>query len=121
MRLPVLLFLATALFAQQPILYNRGAVNAASLAPFGLPNAPIALGSIFTVSGENLGPAQSQTVSAFPLATAFGGVSLSVSQNGVTTPAIPLSVSATKINAVMPSSVTAGLATLRLTYQNVRS
>src|SRR5579859_827243 len=121
MRIPVLLLMATALFAEQPILYHRGAVNAASLAPFGLPNAPIARGSIFTISGENLGPAQSQTVSSFPLATTFGGVSLSVTQGGVATQAYPLTISATKIYAVMPSSVTAGLATLRLTYQNVRS
>ncbi len=123
MPLRVLVFLVSAsvVLAQQPILYNRGTVNAASLAPFGLPNAPIARGSIFTVLGENLGPAQSQTVSSFPLATTFGGVSLSVTHNGVTTQAIPLTISATKINAVMPSSVTAGLATLRLTYQGVHS
>src|SRR5450755_2575447 len=90
-----LLFLSTAaLFAQQPILYNRGAVNAASLAPFGLPNAAIARGSIFLVQGENLGPAQSQTVSTFPLASAFGGVAISVTQNGTATAAIPLTVSA---------------------------
>ncbi len=118
----ILLFLSgSALFALQPILYHRGALNAASVAPFGLPNAPIARGSIFTVSGENLGPSPSQTVSSFPLATTFGGVSLSVTQNGVATQAYPLTISATKIYAVMPSSVTAGVATLRLTYQNVRS
>jgi uncharacterized protein (TIGR03437 family) len=123
MRAIVFLFLFSSfvLFAQQPILYNRGTVNAVSLAPFGVPNAPIARGSIFTVSGENLGPATSQTVSTFPLSTTFGGVSISVTQNGAGNAAIPLIVSATKISAVMPSSVTAGLATLRLTYQGIRS
>ena len=57
MRHLLLILSASGLFAQQPILYNRSAVNAASLAPFGLPNAPIARGSVFTVSGaenENL-------------------------------------------------------------------
>src|SRR5260221_8209142 len=121
MRLVLLILSASGLFAQQPILYNRGAVNAASLAPFGLPNAPIARGSVFTVSGENLGPVQSQTVSSYPLLTQLGGVSLSITQNGVATQAFPISVSATRIYAVMPSSVKAALATLRLTYQTSRS
>ena len=100
MRVVLLVLSASVLLAQQPILYNRGTVNAASSAPFGLPNAPIARGSVFTVYGENLGPAQYQTASA-PLATTFGGVSLSVTQIGVVTQAFPLFVSAGQINAVM--------------------
>src|ERR1035441_8835338 len=60
MRVLLVLVGAGALLAQQPILYYRGTVNAASLAPFGLPNAPIAQGSIFTIFGENLGPARSE-------------------------------------------------------------
>ena len=120
MRLVLLFFAASALFAQQPILYHRGTVNAASLAPFGLPNAPIARGSVFTIFGERLGPAQSPSLS-FPLATTLGGVSISVSQNGVAAQAFPTFVSAGQVNAVMPSTVTGGLATLRLTYQSVKS
>src|SRR5690348_14745816 len=107
-------------FAQQPILYYRGTVNAASLAPFGLPNAPIARGSIFTVFGENLGPAQSPAL-AFPLSTTLGGVALTVTQSGTTTSAYPIYVSAGQINAIMPSTVKAGLATLRLSYNNNKS
>src|SRR5260221_1154593 len=102
MRLLLLLLSVGTLFAQQPILYIRGAVNAASLAPPGLPNAPIARGSIFSVFGENLGPAQSPPL-AFPLSTALGGVSLSVTQDTITKSAFPIYVSATQINAVMPS------------------
>ena len=120
MRLVLLIFAASALFAQQPILYHRGTVNAASLAPFGLPNAPIARGSVFTVFGENLGPAQSPALS-FPLSATLGGVSIGVTQNGVASQAFPIFVSATQVNAVMPSTVTAGLATLRLTYQSNKS
>jgi uncharacterized protein (TIGR03437 family) len=117
MRFVVLLLSASALSAQQPILYFRQAVNAASFAPFGLPNAPIARGSVFAVFGENLGPAQSQSAPSFPLATTLSGVSLSVTQSGTATQVFPLVVSATQVNAVMPSSVTAGVATLRLTYK----
>jgi uncharacterized protein (TIGR03437 family) len=117
----VLLLLSTgALFGQQPIIYYREAVNAASYAPFGLPNAPIARGSIFTVFGENLGPAKSPGPT-FPLSQTLGGVSISVTQNGVVTQTFPIFVAPTQINAVMPSTVTAGLATLRLTYQSQKS
>jgi uncharacterized protein (TIGR03437 family) len=122
MRVPLfLIFLAGVLFAQQPIVYYRGVVNAASLAPFGLPNAPIAAGSVFTIFGENLGPAPGQSVSAFPLGATFQGVSISVTQGKVTTQAYPIFVSASQVNAVMPSSVTTGLATLRLFYNSVKS
>jgi len=120
MRWGLLFLWVGTLFAQQPILYYRGTVNAASYVPFGLPNAPIARGSIFTVFGENLGPAQSPALS-FPLSTTLAGVSLGVTQSGVTTQVFPIFVSPGQINAVMPSTVTAGLATLRLTYQSNRS
>ncbi len=119
-RLCWLFILSIGGFAQQPILYYRGTVNAASLAPFGLPNAPIARGSVFTVFGENLGPAQSPAL-AFPLSTTLGGVALTVTQSGVTTSAYPIFVSAGQVNAILPSTVKGGLATLRLTYNNVKS
>lgn len=83
MRVLLVLLGAGALWAQQPVLYNRGAVNAASLAPFGLRMRPSPLGSIFTVFGENLGPATGQQVSA---------------------------VSATQVNAILPSTMTVALA-----------
>jgi uncharacterized protein (TIGR03437 family) len=121
MRLLLLLGLSSSfLFAQQPILYNRGAVNAASLAPPGLPNAPIARGSIFSMFGESLGPAASPTL-AFPLGTQLGDVSATVTQGAVSVSVFPIFVSPGQMNAVMPSTVTAGLATLRLTYQTRRS
>jgi uncharacterized protein (TIGR03437 family) len=120
MRLILFSLLGAICYAQQPILYNHATVNAASYAPFGLPNGAIARGSVFTAFGENLGPAQSPGLS-FPLLSTLGGVSISVTQSGVVTQAFPIYVSAGQINAVMPSTVTAGLATLRLTYQSKRS
>jgi uncharacterized protein (TIGR03437 family) len=121
MRILLALLGACALFAQQPIIYNRGTLNAASLAPFGLPNAPIAQGSIFTTFGENIGPSPGQQVSSFPLGPNFAGVSISVTQGAVTTQAYPIYVSARQVNAVMPSSVTPGMASLRVFYNNVKS
>ena len=110
MRFVLLLVAAGPLFAQQPVVYNRGTVNAASFAPPGLPNASIARGSVFSVFGENLGPAQSPALS-FPLSAILGGVSVSVTQSGTTTQAYPIYVSANQISAIMPSTVTAGVAT----------
>ncbi len=116
MRATLLVMALCAPVFSQPILYYRGAVNAASLAPFGLPSASIARGSVFTVFGENLGPAQSPALS-FPLSSTLGGVSLAVTQGGVTTSAYPIFVSPSQVNAIMPSTIQAGPATLRLTYQ----
>ena len=84
MRFFLLVLAAGTALAQQPIVYNRGTVNAASYAPPGLPNGPIARGSVFTVFGENLGPAQSPAL-AFPLSTTLGGVSVSITQSGTAT------------------------------------
>ena len=103
--------------AQQPILTHCAPLNAASLAPFGLPNAPLARGGVFTVFGGNLAPVQPQSVSAFPLGTDLAGVSLSVTLAGLTVAAIPLFVSPSQITAILPSTVKVGLASLRVTYQ----
>jgi len=120
MRTLLFVLLANVAFAQQPILYYRGIVNAASFAPFGLPNASIARGSVLTVFGEHLGPTQSPAL-AFPLSSTLGGVSLSVTQKGSITQLFPIYVSPSQVNAIMPSTVTPGLATLRLVYQNFKS
>ncbi len=118
----VSMILPSLLQAQQPILIHRATVNAASLAPFGLPNAPLARGSIFTIFGENLGPTQSVQVSAFPLEKSLANVTLAFTQADATTvDAIPIFVSASQINAILPSTAKPGLASLRVTYQNRKS
>lgn len=120
MRAVLLLFTAGWAAAQQPILYNRGAVNAASLAPFGLPNAALARGGILSVFGEHLGPAQSPALS-FPLSTTLGGVSLTITEGATVTQLYPIYVSPGQINAILPSTVSAGLATLRLVSNGAKS
>jgi uncharacterized protein (TIGR03437 family) len=91
-------------------------VNAASFAPPGLPNGSIARGSIFSIFGRNLGPAQSPPLTGFPLQTALGGVSIEVCQNANCVAAIPLFVTPGQINAVMPSNAPLGAVSLRVTY-----
>ena len=118
-----LLALAGGLSLAQPVIRNdsTGIVNAASYAGQGLPNSSIAQGSIFTIFGSGLGPAVGVQASAFPLETSFHDVSIRVSQGGTTVAAIPLYVSATQINAVMPSNAPIGLDTIIVTVAGMSS
>ncbi|MDX2266760.1 MAG: hypothetical protein NW208_01560 [Bryobacter sp.] len=112
-----LLFFGTLLSAQTPFIAYRGVVNAASLAPPGLPHAGIARGSIFTIFGENLGPATPSTVGAFPLTPIFAGVGVSLVQGGVSVSAIPIFVSANQLNVILPSLAPLGEVLLRVSYE----
>jgi len=114
--------------AAQPIISSEaygavwGIVNAASFATQGLPNAPIAQGSVFAIFGTGLGPAVGVQVSAYPLATSLAGVSITVLQpGGAMVAAIPLYVSATQINAVMPSDAPLGSDTITVTFNGQSS
>jgi uncharacterized protein (TIGR03437 family) len=111
----LLLAAAGSCFAQ-PFIFHRGILNAASYAPGGLPNGAIARGSIFSIFGRNLGPPQSPPLSSFPLQTALGGVSIAVCQNANCVAAIPLFVTPSQINAIMPSNAPLGPVSLRVTY-----
>jgi len=102
--------------ATQPVITYRGVLNAASLAPPGLPNGGLARGGVFTVFGANLGPATPATVSEFPLTPNFSGVNLTVTQGGITVSAIPVFVSAGQINAILPSNTPLGTAALRVGF-----
>lgn len=112
------LLLLPTLAGAVPYVAYRGVVNAASYAPSGLPHGPIARGSVFTIFGKDLGPTTGQQVSAFPLATTFAGVSISVTQGSTTVAAIPLYVSAGQINAILPSNAPLGRLSLRVTYND---
>lgn len=118
-----LLALAGRLSLGQPIVSNDGTgiVNAASYAAQDLPSSPIAQGSIFTIFGSGLGPAVGVRASAFPLVISFHDVSISISQGATTVAAIPLYVSATQINAVMPSDAPIGLDTIVVTFDGKSS
>lgn len=100
--------------ATQPVVTYRGVVNAASLAPPGLPNAGIARGSVFTIFGANIGPTAPATVNSFPLGPSFNGVSVAIVQGGLSIAAIPIFVSANQINAILPSSTPLGTNLLRV-------
>src|SRR5215469_922280 len=100
----------------QPYIYHKGVVNAASLMAPDLPGGAVAQGSIFSIYGTNLGPAAGATVSAFPLQTTFQNVSIQVFQGKTSVSALPIYVSATQINAIMPSNAPLGRVSVQVTY-----
>jgi len=120
-RLVLVLALAGCGLAQPPLIYNRSILNAASFMPNRLPGGAIAQGSIFSLFGAHLGPTSPVQVSAFPLGTSLANVSISVTQATVTTSAIPLYVSASQINAIMPSNTPTGAVSVRVTYNGQKS
>ncbi len=115
-RLLVLAAFSLSVSPAQPFIFYRGILNAASYVPAGLPNGSIARGSIFAIFGRDLGPAESATVSSFPLGTSFENVSIEVCASGNCTQAIPIYVQAGQINGVMPSDAPMGAVSVRVTY-----
>jgi len=120
----VLLSAAAAALAQ-PVVSPNGMVNAASSVPAGLPNGDVAQGSIFSIYGNNMGPAApGVSATSFPLPTSGGlsGVSVQVTDSAATTRyAILLFVYAGQINAVLPSATALGQASLTVTYNRQTS
>ncbi|MBI1354187.1 MAG: hypothetical protein GC160_07560 [Acidobacteria bacterium] len=100
----------------RPFLYYRGILNAASFAPEGLPNGAIARGSIFSLFGRDLGPAEPAIVSEFPLGASLAGVSVEVCRGEDCRSALPLFVAAGQINAVLPSDAPLGRVAVRVSY-----
>jgi uncharacterized protein (TIGR03437 family) len=113
-KIMILTLFGSSWLAAQPTVFPGGVVNADSLVPVGLPNASIAQGSIFSIFGTNLGPAQSPGL-AFPLQTTLGGTSIQVTSGGTTMDAIPLFVGPGQINALLQSKTPTGSATLTVT------
>lgn len=107
--------------AQPPLIYNRAIVNAASYMPPRLPGGAIAQGSVFSIFGTRLGPSTGVQVSTFPLNTTLSNVSITVTQGSTTVNAIPIYVSASQINAIMPSNAPIGTASLRVSVNSLPS
>jgi uncharacterized protein (TIGR03437 family) len=90
--------------------------NAATNIPPGVPNSPIAQGSLFVVKGSNLGPASVAIATAFPLTTSIGGTSIKVTVNGTTVDAIMYYSLAAQVAAILPSKTPTGTGTLTVSY-----
>lgn len=99
-----------------PFLYPGGTTNAASFLPPTLLGGALARGSVFTVTGDRLGPAEPEEATRLPFSASLAGVSLTLSRGPLSVPAWPVYVSANQINAILPSSLPAGTYSLRLQY-----
>jgi len=111
----------TGLFAQPPLIFNRSVYNAASFIPSGVPSGAIAQGSIFSIFGTRLGPTTAVSASSFPLGQSLGGVSINIIQGATSIPVYPVYVSGAQINAIMPSKAPVGMASVQVTFNNLKS
>lgn len=91
-----------------PLITLNGIVNAASFASPLQPGGSIALGSVFSLFGERLGPKTLASVASFPLPRTLSGVTVTVSRGATSVEAIPLAVVVGQINAILPSNAPLG-------------
>jgi uncharacterized protein (TIGR03437 family) len=98
-----------------------GARNAASYMPPSLAGGAIAQGSLFSLFGTGLGPATGVSVSAFPIKSTFNGVSVSIAQGTTSVAALPVYVSASQLNLIMPSDAPLGRVIIQVTYNGQTS
>jgi uncharacterized protein (TIGR03437 family) len=116
----LLLFAAAA--SAQPRIGQNGIVNGASFVPAGLPNSAIAQGSIFSIFGQNMAAANRKVSDdGFPLKTTADNVTVNIAAGGQTYQAILLFVGPGQINAILPSAVPVGSATVTVTYNGQTS
>jgi uncharacterized protein (TIGR03437 family) len=87
-------------------LSPQGVVNAGSFAPF---TAGVAPGELLTLYGSNLAPG-AQVASTVPFPTSLNGVQVTV--NGIAAPLYY--VTPTQLSAIVPYSVTTGVATIQV-------
>jgi uncharacterized protein (TIGR03437 family) len=113
--------LATTAMAQTPSVDAGGVVNVASYAYADLPSGSIAQGSIFGIFGKNLGPTPYAQATTYPIPTSLAGTSVKITAGGTTANALIFVASATQINALLPSSVPVGNATLTVTVNGQTS
>ena len=105
----VLILFSTQAIAQ-PKIAAGGVVNAAGNLPNGLPGSGVAQGALFSITGTSLGPA-APTQAAYPLTTNLNGTSVKVTVAGTAVDALIVSVSATQVIALLPSTTPTGTGT----------
>ncbi len=126
MKLNVLLLSAVVCLpaAGQPAI--QGIANAGSYIVNGLPNAGIALGSMFVIFGSGLGPSTLMQASSFPLPTTqgLGGTTVNINTGSLAAQvnAIMIYASANQIAAIVPSTLNfTGTVGVTVTYNGQTS
>jgi uncharacterized protein (TIGR03437 family) len=120
-RLVLLVAWFTGALAAQPVVFEGGAVNVASFVPARFPNYGLARGSLFTVFGQNMGPANIQFVQAFPVGTQLAGSSIRVTVGNTNVDCLMIYSLAGQLAAVLPSNTPLGAGTLTVTFNGQTS
>jgi uncharacterized protein (TIGR03437 family) len=113
----LLLLLAFAALAPAQTPRVFAAVNGASFAIAGVPGGDLARGSILTVFGENLGPAQPVFATSVPLQPILGGSLIRISSGGQIRDCWMLFASSSQLAAILPSGTPLGGATLSVIFE----
>ena len=120
-RLVVLALCLGAVLSAQPVVLEGGAVNVASFVPARFPNYGLARGSLFTVFGQSMGPANIQFVQAFPVGTQLAGSSVRVRVGNTTVDCLMIFALAGQLAAILPSNTPLGAGTLTVTFNGQTS
>jgi uncharacterized protein (TIGR03437 family) len=106
---------AGAVQAQAPVITEITS-SASEVLP-GLPNSPIAAGSIFVIYGLSMGPTSLlQYTGALPLPTTLGAASVSFTGGGVTAAAPLFYVYSGQIAGILPSNIPPGPASVTVSF-----
>jgi uncharacterized protein (TIGR03437 family) len=108
-------------YVPPPYINGHSIRNAASYLPPALASGAIAQGSIFSLFGSALGPAAGLQALTYPLQTTLGGVAVSIVQGKTTVAALPIYVSATQVNIIMPSNAPLGPVSVQVSYNGQTS
>src|SRR5579883_657733 len=110
------LFSAAGLTSLGAALTVTSIQNAASSIVPGLPNAPLAQGSIFIIKGSGLGPATLSIASTPFQSTTLNGTSVAVTVGGTTVNALMYYTSDGQVAALLPSNTPTGAGSFTVTY-----
>lgn len=103
-----------------PTIVKNGIIHTASYISAAQPAGAIARGGQFSIQGTDMGPAEA-VQGAYPLTETLGGVSVRITQGSTSMNAWPFLVSATRIDAVMPSNAPLGEVQVTVTYRGQTS
>ena len=116
---PILLCISGALaqtYVAPPYINGHNVRNGASYLPPSLASGAIAQGSIFSIFGSALGPAAGVQALTYPLQTVLSGVSVSILQGQTAVAALPIYVSSSQTNIIMPSNAPLGPVSIQVSY-----
>ncbi|MGH7001981.1 MAG: hypothetical protein ACREEA_10790, partial [Stellaceae bacterium] len=116
-----LLLVAPVAMVAQPVISSGGVVNAASGMAPPLAGGGIAQGSYFSIYGRGLGPQTSVQAQSYPLQTALGGVTVTVTQGSNVVSAYVKYAQDGQINAILPSNAPLGPASAVVAYNGQSS